>query len=191
MNSETSFPPTDEVANRLVVLRGDITTSDADVIVNAASHSLLGMAGVSGAIFRAAGPQLRHECASLVACPEGQARITGAYELPARQIIHTVAPVWRGGTECEEQTLAQCYRKCFELIEKHQHRTAAFPSIGTGAHGFPLDRASRIASREMVAFLRRNHTVERIVVVCFDDNTFDAYSTAIEEMRVANQKDTT
>lgn len=168
---------------RINVIMGDITSVSVDAIVNAASHSLLGLSGVSGAIFHAAGKELYEECRNLGGCPEGEARITAAYRLAANHIIHTVGPVWRGGTQGEEHLLAQCYQSCFELIRHHQHRTVAFPSIGTGAHGIPLEVASRIAIDQLRGFLNGSSDIERITIVCFDESIYNSYHARITAIK--------
>jgi len=151
----------------LQIVDGDITTQNVDAIVNAANSSLLGGGGVDGAIHRAAGPGLLEECRRLGGCPTGQARITAGYNLPAKWVIHTVGPVWRDGRNGEDDLLASCYRSCFALAGEHGIRTIAFPSISTGAYGFPMERAARIAFREMLAALQANPTLERVMAVCF------------------------
>src|SRR5437667_391584 len=130
---------------RLEIVQGDITRLAVDAIVNAANSSLLGGGGVDGAIHRAAGPQLREECAGLNGCDTGAAKITAGYRLPARHVIHTVGPVWNGGRESEDEDLARCYRSCFALVRQHGLRSVAFPAISTGAYSFPIERACRIA----------------------------------------------
>ncbi len=170
---------------RLQIERGDITRQQVDAIVNAANSSLLGGGGVDGAIHRAAGPGLREECATLGGCRTGDAKITGGHNLPARWVIHTVGPIWHGGRDDEDELLASCYRRCFALAAEHGVRTIAFPSISTGAYGFPVDRASRIALREIETALRANPELERVVVVCFDDVTEGAYRQALSELQGA------
>ena len=134
--------------NRIEIIEGDITEQRVDAIVNAANTSLLGGGGVDGAIHRAAGPALREECRRLGGCERGEAKITRGYNLPARWVIHTVGPIWRDGKHGEDEVLARCYRSSFDFVEKHKIKTIAFPSISTGAYGFPLERAVRIALRE-------------------------------------------
>ena len=137
------------------LVMADITTMKVDAIVNAANNSLLGGGGVDGAIHRAAGPELLEECRRIGGCPTSEARITRGYRLPAPWIIHTVGPIWRGGGHDEDELLARCYRSCFALAEQHDIKSIAFPAISAGAYGFPMERASRIALREMNTFLER------------------------------------
>src|SRR5437867_1653157 len=141
---------------RLKVMQGDITKQKVDAIVNAANTTLLGGGGVDGAIHLAAGPALLEECRKLGGCATGQAKITRGYSLPVKWIIHTVGPVWHGGERGERDLLASCYRSCFALAAQHEIRTIAFPSISTGAYGFPMDRAARIAVREAKSALTNN-----------------------------------
>ena len=169
---------------RLEVVECDITSVVADAIVNAASHSLLGNAGVSGTIFDAAGPELREECAALGGCASGDAQITGAYRLPARHVIHAVGPIWYGGVDREEDVLAQCYQRCLDIVQQYGHKTVPFPSIGTGSHGFPLERAAAIALKTITSFLMRNATVEKITIACYDKQTYDAYLAAYRKLLI-------
>ena len=155
---------------------GDLTQQKVEAIVNAANRTLLGGGGVDGAIHRAAGPALLEECRALKGCPTGEARITRGYRLPAEWIIHTVGPVWRGGDEREDELLAQCYRSCFQIVLERGIRSIAFPAISTGAYGFPIDRAARIALAEARSFLAAHpHSLDRIVFVCFDPHTQTTY----------------
>jgi O-acetyl-ADP-ribose deacetylase (regulator of RNase III) len=163
------------------VVEGDITEQKVDAIVNAANTSLLGGGGVDGAIHRAAGPELLAECRTLHGCPTGDAKITGGYRLPAKWVIHTVGPVWRGGRDFEDQLLANCYRQSLELARQNDVRSVAFPAISTGVYGFPLERATRIAVREVRAFLEGNPAVEKVVFVCFDRRTYNCYTRVLAE----------
>src|SRR2546427_11521501 len=149
----------------LQAIQADITTLAVDAIVNAANTSLLGGGGVDGAIHRAGGPELLAECRTLGGCATGQAKITKGYKLPAKWVIHTVGPVWRDGRHGEEELLACCYRNSLALAEQNGARTIAFPSISTGAYGFPMDKASRIAATEIGRFLERNSSMEKVVLV--------------------------
>ncbi len=164
---------------RIEIAQGDITAQDLDAIVNAANSSLLGGGGVDGAIHRAAGPELLAECRRLKGCPTGDARITRGYHLPAKWVIHTVGPVWRGGIADEDKLLANCYRRSLEIAVQNGARTVAFPAISTGAYGFPLARATQIAIREVRAFLQNNTALDKVVFVCFDRRTFDRYERAL------------
>ena len=167
--------------DRIEVVEGDITKQAVDAIVNAANTTLLGGGGVDGAIHRAAGPELLEECRKLRGCATGQARITKGYRLPAKWVIHTVGPVWRDRRHGEDELLASCYRSCFALSVKHGIRTIAFPSISTGAYGFPMERATQIAVREAKSFLGGNATVEQVVLVCFGKNAYDTHARVVNE----------
>ena len=165
--------------HRIEVVQGDITQQRVDAIVNAANSSLLGGGGVDGAIHRAAGPELLAECRTLGGCPTGQAKITRGYRLPARYVIHTVGPVWHGGQANEESLLASCYRHSLALAVQHEVKTIAFPSISTGAYGFPVERAAPIAIETIANFLAEDATLEQVSVVCFDAGTLRAYQAAL------------
>ena len=168
--------------SRLKVIKGDITQQRVDAIVNAANNSLLGGGGVDGAIHWAAGPALLEECRKLNGCETGEAKITGGHNLPAHYVIHTVGPIWRGGNDNEDELLASCYQNSLALAVEHDVRTIAFPSISTGAYRFPVERASLIAVGEIAAFLRENSTFRQIIIVCFNDQTYEAYSSAAEKI---------
>ena len=171
------------MTERITVLLGDITQQRVDAIVNAANETLLGGGGVDGAIHRAAGPQLLAECRTLGGCPTGQARITKGYNLPAPWVIHTVGPVWHGGTQGEDDALASCYRSVFALMSRHElapgarHSiaTLAFPAISTGVYHFPVTRAAAIAVAQTRAFLAANQAVQEVRFVCFDEANKQAY----------------
>ena len=172
-DSPGGFP--EALVGRLKVLQGDITKEKVDAIVNAANSSLLGGGGVDGAIHRAAGPDLLAECRALGGCPTGEARITHGHKLPAKYVIHTVGPVWEGGTAGEDDLLERCYLSCFDLAEQYQLRSISFPAISCGAYGYPLDRAAGIALKTIRACLERNKEIEHVHVVCFGDDVYQAY----------------
>jgi O-acetyl-ADP-ribose deacetylase (regulator of RNase III) len=164
---------------RIKVVVGDITVQDVDAIVNAANNTLMGGGGVDGAIHRAAGSKLVEECLLLNGCPTGEAKITGGYDLPARHVIHTVGPVWHGGSKNEENLLGSCYRRCMELAAENFIRTIAFPAISTGAYGFPQERAAAIAVFEIRRALRENELPEKVIFVCFDQATRSVYGSVL------------
>lgn len=165
---------------RISILKTDITTLDADAIVNAANNSLLGGGGVDGAIHRAAGPELLAECRLLGGCKTGQAKLTGGYRLPARHVIHTVGPVWNGGEHGERELLACCYVSCFAIAREHGLRSLAFPAISCGVYRFPVDLAVEIALRETIAELSKDDTLESVIFVCFDEVVHASYRRAIQ-----------
>ncbi|HAJ64489.1 MAG TPA: O-acetyl-ADP-ribose deacetylase [Cyanobacteria bacterium UBA8543] len=168
--------------NRITVIQGDITQQKVDAIVNAANSSLLGGGGVDGAIHRAAGSELLEECRKLNGCKTGDAKITFGYNLPAKWVIHPVGPIWQGGKQNEDELLASCYRRCLELAQEHSIGTIAFPAISTGIYGFPMERASWIAIREIKAFLENNTSIEQVILVCFGEQAYNCYLSAMQEI---------
>jgi len=161
---------------KIEFVKGDITQVRTEAIVNAANRTLLGGGGVDGAIHRAAGAQLLQECKGLGGCETGRAKITQGYKLPARYVIHTVGPVWRGGCAGEAELLAGCYRSCMDLAQEYGLKTIAFPSISTGAYGFPVEKAAPIAYRAVTSFLRDNPAVfDRVIFVLFSDRDLKVY----------------
>lgn len=165
----------------LHVVEGDITKLAVDAIVNAANSSLLGGGGVDGAIHRAAGPELVAECRLLGGCATGQARITKGYNLPAKFVIHTVGPVWRGGGHDEDALLASCYRASLNLAFANGVRTIAFPAISTGIYGFPIERAAGIAVSTVRGVLANEpeNGIESVLFVCFGRQAFDVFARAL------------
>ncbi len=171
----------DPAVSRLRVIEGDITQQAVEAIVNAANSTLLGGGGVDGAIHRAAGPELLAECRTLGGCPTGQAKITKGYRLPAKWVIHTVGPVWRDGRHGEDGLLADCYRNSLAIVRERGIRSVAFPSISTGAYGFPMDRAARIAVSEIRRFLATAPEVTEVRLVCFGRSACETHRQALSE----------
>ncbi|NLV20380.1 MAG: O-acetyl-ADP-ribose deacetylase [Syntrophomonadaceae bacterium] len=165
---------------RLSVIQDDITRQHVDAIVNAANNSLLGGGGVDGAIHRAAGPELLAECRGLHGCKTGEAKITKGYRLPAKWVIHTAGPVWQRGNNNEDQLLASCYRNSLKLAVLNEVKTIAFPSISTGVYRFPVARAAEIAINEIQIFLAADDSIEKVIMVCFDETTFRYYREAVD-----------
>ena len=160
---------------RFSILVGDITQSDAEAIVNAANTTLLGGAGVDGAIHAAAGPELLAECRTLGGCETGQARLTRGYRLRAKYVLHTPGPIWRGGEHGEAEALASCYRSCLLLAEAHGIRTLDFCSISTGVYGYPLPQAATVALRAIMGFLADRALPERVRMVCHTERAAEVY----------------
>jgi O-acetyl-ADP-ribose deacetylase (regulator of RNase III) len=163
---------------KIKIVEGDITEQEVDAIVNAANTSLLGGGGVDGAIHRAAGPELLEETRKIGGCPTGEARVSKGYRLPAEWVIHTVGPVWKGGHKNEENLLTACYKNTFKAAQELGIKSIAFPSISTGAYGFPLDRATEIALTETKRFLEGSTTLEEVVFVCFGEKALKTYQDA-------------
>jgi len=160
---------------RVQIIEGDITKQQVDAIVNAANTSLLGGGGVDGAIHQAAGPELLEETRQIGGCPTGEARVSKGYRLPARWVIHTVGPVWKGGHKNEESLLAGCYKNSLKAAQDLGVKTIAFPSISTGAYGFPLERATEIALGETKNFLETDKVLTKVLFVCFGEKALNTY----------------
>jgi O-acetyl-ADP-ribose deacetylase (regulator of RNase III) len=165
---------------KMEVMKGDITKLKVDAIVNAANNSLLGGGGVDGAIHMAAGPELLDECRGLKGCKTGEAKITKGYKLPARWVIHTVGPIWHGGNRNEKELLAKCYRNSLKIAEEKAIKSIAFPSISTGAYGFPIEKAVKIAIKEVKDFPGKNNNMDKVIFVCFSEKDHNIY---LEELR--------
>jgi len=175
-NGITYMTVSPDIVSRLELKRDDITKLTVDAIVNAANTTLLGGGGVDGAIHRAAGPELLAECRTLGGCPTGGARLTKGYRLPAKYVIHTVGPVWHGGTRNEAALLARCYASSLKLAAENHCKSIAFPNISTGIYGYPKKQAAAIAINEVSKFLKTSTTIEKVVFICFDEENFHIYS---------------
>jgi len=157
------------------IIQGDITKVETDAIVNAANTTLLGGGGVDGAIHHAAGPGLFKECLALKGCKTGEAKITSGYNLPAKFIIHTPGPIWKGGDHSEAELLARCYRNSLQIAEDKKLQSIALPNISTGVYGFPRELAAEIAIREVRAFAKTCREIKKILFVAFDDENYNIY----------------
>jgi len=169
--------------DRIELRCGDITRVCVDAVVNAANSSLLGGGGVDGAIHRAAGPRLLAACREIGGCPTGEARYTAGFDLPARHVIHTVGPVWRGGADGEAALLASCYRNSLRLASAHGCRTLAFPAISCGVYGYPLEQAARVALTTVRGFLDDDANLARVMHVCFDPAALEVYRRTLDALR--------
>ena len=167
--------------SRIKIVHGDITKLDVDAIVNAANSTLLGGGGVDGAIHRAAGTELLAECRALGGCEPGKAKITRGYRLPARFVIHTVGPIWRGGKRDEARILANCYRNSLQLAVENEVKTIAFPAISCGAYGYPIEQAAQIALETTREFLAATQNIHRVIFVLWGDDVYDAYREALQK----------
>lgn len=165
---------------KIKLIKGDITKLKVDAIVNAANNSLLGGGGVDGAIHRAAGPGLLKECIKLKGCLTGEAKITSGYNLPAKFIIHTVGPVWRGGNNKEEELLASCYRSSLWIAENSKLKTIAFPNISTGVYNFPKKLAAEVAVNNVKEFLKNSKKIKKVLFVCFDEDNYQIYKELLD-----------
>jgi len=164
-----------KLASQIEINRGDITKLDVDAIVNAANATLLGGGGVDGAIHRAAGPELLMECRGLNGCRPGEAKITRGYRLPARFVIHTVGPVWRGGKHGEPETLANCYRSSLQVAVENAIKTIAFPAISCGAYGYPILEAAQMAVKTTRELLANTNKIERVIFVLWGEEVYETY----------------
>jgi O-acetyl-ADP-ribose deacetylase (regulator of RNase III) len=166
----------------LELLQGDITEQDTEAIVNAANRSLLGGGGVDGAIHRAAGPQLLAECRTLGGCETGDAKITKGYKLKARHVIHTVGPVYHSAGKTAPQLLARCYRRSLEVASENKLKSVAFPSISTGAYGYPLEEAAPIAIKTVIDYLKGHPDIQLVRFVLFGKEAYQAYEKALQDL---------
>jgi O-acetyl-ADP-ribose deacetylase (regulator of RNase III) len=171
-----------QILERIEIQQGDITKLKVDAIVNAANKTLLGGGGVDGAIHRAAGPELLAECRTLGGCPTGEAKITQGYNLPARHVIHTVGPVYRGTSE-DSRLLTRCYHNSLMLAVQHQITTIAFPAISCGVYGYPIDEACKIALQTTCDFLQTNAAIQKVIFILFSSADYNVYQRYLSEIR--------
>ena len=170
-----------DMRSRIILKVGDITEEAADAIVNAANSSLLGGGGVDGAIHRAAGPDLLTECTGLEGCPPGEAKTTKGYRLPAKFVIHTVGPIWRGGNSGEEKTLENAYRNSLKEAVRIGAKSIAFPAISTGVYRFPPELAADIAVRTIISFLTEDDSLDEVRLICFSDRSAEYHREALDK----------
>src|SRR5262245_6990228 len=175
--------------DRVEIIRGDITQVKVDAVVNAANTTLQGGGGVDGAIHAAAGPRLLEECMTLGGCEVGKAKLTRGYALPAKVVIHTVGPYWMGGVRREHQLLASCYRESLSIASMHGMKTIAFPAISCGAYRFPAEEAAQIAVKTVVEFLQSDQSIEKVWIVCREDEVYRAFVDALAEVEPAGMGD--
>lgn len=168
--------------SKLVFAQGDITKQTTEAIVNAANSSLRGGGGVDGAIHRAGGPKIMEECRKIGGCPAGEAVITTGGNLKAKYVIHTVGPIWSGGNAGEQETLTRAYRNSLALASKKRIRSLSFPSISTGAYGYPLREASKVALNTITDYLKVHPEIEQVVIVLFSDRDFQIYQETLKEI---------
>ena len=171
-----------ELIHKILIVQGDITQQETDAIVNAANNSLLGGGGVDGAIHRAAGKELLSECKALNGCETGNSKITKGYNLKSKYVIHTVGPVWKGGSYDEPNLLKSCYRNSFALVKKYNLYSVALPAISTGVYGYPIKPATEIALHEAIQFLRETNYLEKVIFVCYGKDAYNVYKEVFEEI---------
>jgi O-acetyl-ADP-ribose deacetylase len=174
------------MAAQIEILQSDITRLAVDAIVNAANSSLLGGGGVDGAIHHAAGSRLLDECRLLNGCKTGEAKLTAGYKLPSKYVIHTVGPIWHGGSQNEHELLALCYKNSLDLAVKNKIETIAFPAISTGIYRFPKEKAAQIAVNQVVKYLEQAPSLKKVIFVVFDDENYHIYNHIFVESKIKN-----
>jgi O-acetyl-ADP-ribose deacetylase len=172
---------TGQAPSRVQAVHADITTLTVDAVVNAANSTLLGGGGVDGAIHRAAGPALREACRRLGGCAVGEAKLTPGFALPAKFVIHTVGPVWRGGAHDEPRLLTSCYRRCLALAAAHRLRSIAFPAISAGAYGYPSELATAVAIETVTTAIKDFTLIEQVIFCCFSTSDLERYHRLLDQ----------